>query len=99
MRAGHGRRYGSGIRDRISRAAKQLRAGGASWQAVGETLGIPLETARRICIEHDERAPGFVPVEIAPELQRGGIAVVTPGGYRVEGLDVETAVTLLARLA
>ena len=99
MRPGHGRRYGSGIRDRISSAAKQLRAGGASWRAVAETFGMPLETVRRIYVEHEERAPGFVPVEITPELQRGGIAVVTPGGYRVEGLDVEMAVTLLARLA
>ncbi len=99
MRPGNGRRYGSDVRDRISQAAKQLRAGGASWRAVGETLGMPLETVRRIYVEHEDRAPGFIPVEIAPERQRGEIAVVTPGGYRVEDLDVETALTLLARLA
>ena len=99
MRPGNGRRYGSGLRDQISRAAKQLRAGGASWRAVGETLGMPLETVRRIHDEQEERTRGFVPIEIGPALPCGGIAVVTPGGYRVEGLDVETAVTMLARLA
>jgi hypothetical protein len=28
----------------------------------------------------------------------GGLVVVAPSGYRVEGLDVETVVALLARL-
>jgi hypothetical protein len=30
-----------------------MRHAGASWRDVGEGLGIPLETARRICAEHD----------------------------------------------
>ena len=99
MPPGHGRRYGARIRDRISRVATQMREGGASWRDVGEALGMPLETVRRMCIDHEGTAPGFVPVEIAPELRRGELAVVTPGGCRVEGLDLETAVALLARLA
>jgi hypothetical protein len=62
---------------------------------------MPLGTVRRICDESKETGPGtdFVPVEIAPEVQGGGIALVTPGGHRVEGLDLETAAALLARLA
>jgi hypothetical protein len=76
-----------------------MRHDGASWRDVGEGLGIPLETARRICAEQEATGGDFVPVEIAPEIGRGEIALVTPGGHRVEGLDLETVVVLLARLA
>jgi hypothetical protein len=38
-------------------------------------------------------------VEVAPEIRRGEISLVTPGGHRVEGLDVEKVAVLLARLA
>jgi hypothetical protein len=99
MRPGQGRRYGAGVRDRISRVAKQMREEGSSWRDVGEALGMPVGTVQRICGERETTAPGFVPVEITPDLRRGELAVVTPGGHRVEGLDLETAVALLVRLA
>ena len=99
MRSGHGRRYGAEIRGRISRVVRQMREDGASWRVVSETLGMPLETVRRIYVGHQEARPGFVPVEVTSEIRRVELAVVTPGGYRVEGLDLDAAVTLLARLA
>jgi hypothetical protein len=99
MRPGQGRRYGTGVRDRISHVAKQMREEGASWRDVGEALGMPVGTVQRICVELETTAPGFVPVEITPDLRRGELVIVTPGGHRVEGLDLETAVALLARLA
>jgi hypothetical protein len=98
MRPGQGRRYGARVRGRIAQVAKQMRHDGASWRDVGEALGMPLETVRRICAEREVTA-GFAPVEIAPEARRGEIALVTPGGHRVEGLDLETVAMLLARLA
>ena len=87
------------MRARIALVATQLRHDGASWRDVGEAIGIPLETVRRICAEREETAVGFVPVEISPAARRGEIALVTPGGHRVEGLDLETVAVLLARLA
>jgi len=36
--------------------------------------------------------------EVADDARPRNLAVVAPSGYRVEGLDVETVVTLLARL-
>ena len=99
MAPGHGRRYGARVRARILRVAEQMREGGASWRDVGAAIGMPLDTVRRICIDHEGSAPGFVPVEVAPEIRRGELTVVTPGGCRVEGLDLDTAVALLARLA
>jgi hypothetical protein len=99
MRPGQGRRYGAGVRARIARVVKEMREGGASWRDVGEALGVPLETVRRICVEREGSRAGFVAVEVAPENRRGEISLVTPGGHRVEGLDVETVAVLLARLA
>ncbi|HYZ89718.1 MAG TPA: hypothetical protein VE620_10520 [Myxococcales bacterium] len=99
MRPGNGRRYGAPIRGRIARVATKMRDDGVSWAAVGDAFGIPMETVRRICIEHQDHKPGFVPVEVAPQVERPGIVLVAPGGHRVEGLDLETLVTLLARLA
>jgi hypothetical protein len=99
MRPGQGRRYGAAIRSRISRVAMKLRAAGASWGAVGEAFGMPLETVRRICVGREPGEPGFVPVEVAPETGQVGITLVTPSGHRVEGLNLETLTVLLARLA
>src|SRR4051812_29854633 len=57
---------------------------GASWREVGEPLGIPIGTVRRICDEREANAVGFVPVEITPKLGRGGLGVVELAGRRVE---------------
>jgi hypothetical protein len=46
-----------------------------------------------------EAAPGFVAVEVADDARRRNLVVVAPSGHRVEGLDVEMVVALLARLA
>ena len=98
MRPGRGRRYGAAVRRRIARVAGQLREDGGSWRDVGEALGMPLETVRRICVEGEGSTPGFVPVKITPESRHGEITVVTPSGHRVEGLDLEAVAVLLARL-
>jgi hypothetical protein len=50
---------------------------------------------RRLC----EAAPSFVAVEVADVVVARDLVVVAPSGYRVEGLDIETVVALLARLA
>jgi hypothetical protein len=41
----------------------------------------------------------MVAVEIRPERGAVGVVVLTPGGYRVEGLDVAGAAALLRQLA
>jgi hypothetical protein len=57
-------------------------------------MGLPSETVRRLC----EAAPGFAPVEVVNDAIARELVLVAPSGYRVEGLDVETVVALLARL-
>lgn len=90
---GRGRRFAPELRRQITGVGRGLRAEGKSWFRIGREIGLPAETVRRLC-----EAPGFVAVEVAEEAAARGLVVVAPSGYRVEGLDVETVVALLARL-
>jgi hypothetical protein len=64
---------------------------------IGAELGLPTATVRRLC---GDDAPGFVPVEIVGDGATGaGLVVITPSGFRVEGLDAHGAATLIRQLA
>ena len=93
--SGRGRRFAPELRRQITAVGRGLRTEGKSWFKIGRDIGLPAETVRRLC----EAAPGFVAVEVAEDVRPRNLAVVAPSGYRVEGLDVETVVALLARLA
>jgi|SRR5665213_2834302 len=92
--SGRGRRFAPELRYQISVVGRRLRDESKSWFGIGREIGLPAETVRRLC----EAAPGFAPVEVVNDSVARDIVVVAPSGYRVEGLDVETAVALLARL-
>jgi hypothetical protein len=92
---GRGRRFAPELRRQISAVGRRLRDEGQSWFRIGREIGVRGETVRRLC----EAAPGFVAVEVVDQAGRSDLVVVAPTGYRVEGLDVETVVALLARLA
>src|SRR5450631_4606769 len=91
---GRGRRFAPEFRRQITAVGRGLRAEGRSWFKIGREIGLPAETVRRLC-----EAPGFVAVEVTEGAVIRELAVVAPSGYRVEGLDVETVVALLVRLA
>lgn len=107
IRRGKGRRFSAELRTMMVRAALGLRAKGRSWPAIGGAMGVPGETARRLCIAagavKPRRRGGFTQVTIAED---GGavtrssatLVLVCPSGYRVEGLDAAAAVDLLRRL-
>jgi hypothetical protein len=92
---GRGRRFAPELRRQISAVGRRLRDEGRTWSRIGREIGLPGETVRRLC----EAAPGFVAVQVVDEAVPRGLVVVGPTGYRVEGLDLETVVALLARLA
>ena len=92
---GRGRRFAPELRRQITAVGRGLRAERQSWCRIGRELGLPAETVRRLC----EESPGFVAVEVADRAVARDLVVIAPSGYRIEGLDVETTVALLARLA
>ncbi len=86
LERGNGRRYSADMRKRIRRVALGMYNAGTGWQRIGATLGIPHETVRRLCRAD---AGAFVAVDVARDSDRvRTLTVVTPDGYRVEGLDV-----------
>jgi hypothetical protein len=92
---GRGRRFAPELRRQIWAVGRRLHDEGQTWFGIGREIGLPGETVRRVC----ESAPGFVAVEVVDKAVARALVLVAPTGYRVERLDVETAVALLARLA
>lgn len=85
------------LRARVGRWLSARRAEGAPWSALSEALGIAEGTARRWA--DGGTSGGFVSVQLdAPALRREGPVLITPRGYRVEGLDAAMLHELLERL-
>jgi transposase-like protein len=85
-------------------ATRQRRDGGASVARLAGALGLSVETLRRWLDTDVEEPPHGgharpMPVAVVAAAQnRGALSLVTPSGFRVEGLSVEAAAELLARL-
>ncbi len=95
--SGRGRRFAPELRRQICGVGRRRRDDGTSWSGIGTALGLPTATVRRLC-ERD--APGFARVEVvADAVTVGGLVVVTPSGFRIEGLDANGAATLIRQLA
>lgn len=101
---GPGRRVPRHLRERVLDATRRRRAGGASVAELAGALGLAGETLRRwLDTDVEQPAPSGharpLPVAVIGGAQgRGALSLVTPSGFRVEGLSVETAADLLARL-
>lgn len=97
-----GRRWrcSPGLRQEIVEATKAEIAGGASLRKVAREIGVPSSSLERwLAGKTRARSCGFRKVEVAEELKEDSrLVLVTPNGYRVEGLKVEQLVTLLASL-
>jgi transposase len=101
-RSGVGRGYPKPLRERVVVYAQRAVAAGRPRADVAEALGLAPVTLARWGRPRRAAAPGFRPVVVAAEPARaapaGGVAVVLPGGVRVEGLSVEQAAELCRRL-
>ena len=95
-------RCSEGLRQEIVEYARHEVASGASVRAAARRLGVSNSTLTR-WLEEGRQPSTFRPVEvqIAEEPAQepsGELVLVSPGGYRVEGLDVEQLAMLLSRL-
>jgi transposase-like protein len=97
---GRGSRIPDALRDELVAYARGRQAGGASLKQIARETGITRETIRNWLRAPERGARALVPVAIVPEVvAHDAVVVVSPGGYRVEGLDVATAAALLRLLA
>ena len=97
---GRGTRYPAQLRADVGVWARKRPASGASWSATAGEIGMKMETVRRWAMADapkSTRRRRAVPVEIA--LSSIAMRVVSPSGYRVEGLALDEVATLLRELS
>jgi transposase-like protein len=102
---GPGKRYPAELKARLAEYARRRRAAGANFARISEDLGVSYDTVCRWCTSREAeqgsalaaRARSLVPVEIVAE-GRSPIAIVSPSGFRLEGLDLAEAVAALREL-
>ena len=97
-RYGRGRRYPAPLRERLVAAIERLRSRGATWTSIGREFGVMAETARRWLVRMGPEPEGRV-VPVSVSAQQTELAVVSPTGFRVEGLNLESAAQLLRLLS
>jgi hypothetical protein len=88
--------YPAHVRETVVGAARAWLAAGWSPNRVGRELGLAATTIR-LWIEASEK-PAFRPVTLSSSTMNRALCLVTPSGYRLEGLDLESAASLLERL-
>jgi len=96
-----GQRYPVELRRRIASAAHAFRADGLSWQRIGEAFGIWPVTLRRWCDSGIGSAASVAAPLVAVQVvgDRGEVSVVSPQGWRIEGLSLSDAASLLRSLS
>jgi hypothetical protein len=88
------------VRAEVLAYARHERAAGRSWARIASTVGLSAGALANWA-QSPPPARRLMPVAVAPlapEIPGAALVVVSPGGYRVEGLDVPTATALLRAL-
>ena len=86
------------VRARVLAYSRRQRAAGRSWQSIARAVGVSTGSLKNWS-RMPPPARTLLPVAVAaPEAPASPLVVVSPGGYRVEGLDLATATALLRAL-
>ncbi|MGF1508375.1 MAG: hypothetical protein ACFB9M_02605 [Myxococcota bacterium] len=89
------------VKTRAGRLAAKLEGQGLVLDGVAEELGITLVTLRKWRDAASGASRALVAVEVESESdseESGGVVLVSPSGWRIENLDVETAVAVVREL-
>jgi transposase-like protein len=94
-----GKRYEPALKARIIEFARSRREQGESWVRIASELGLAFETLRRWCMAAERSSSrAMVPVEVVAESNDHTVSIVSVGGYRIEGLTLQEAVSVLRAL-
>jgi hypothetical protein len=88
------------VRAEVVAYARRERAAGRSWTRIAHVVGLSAGALKNWA-HTPPPARTLVPVEVATPaaaVRAAAFVVVSPGGYRVEGLDLPTATALLRAL-
>lgn len=105
---GRSRRYSAALRLRIESAMQCARAAGWSHMRFAIAVGVPAETLSKWRASPMSREAELVRVHIQDDASgaarssptaTGGLSLVSPSGYRVEGLGRDDVVALLRALS
>lgn len=92
------RRYSREERDAIVAQARSMRAEGMTLGAIVSEVGVSQMTLSK-WFKEAHPAPAFLPVVIGPtKAACAGLSLVTPAGYRIEGLTIDALMALLSRI-
>ena len=98
VETGRGRRYPRELRARVVGWARGRRAAGASWEEIKRELGQQFDTVRRWCLDGAE-PKALVPVRVvATSTPARTLSVVSPAGFRIDGLTPSEAAALLREI-
>ena len=93
-----GARIPEDLRRDIATYARERRHGAITLDALADEIGISSETIRRY-VGRKRSSRELVPVEVIPDATVvDALVMISPRGYRVEGLDLEKAARLLRLL-
>ena len=97
---GPGCRYAPDLRRRITDWARRATEDSATASAIASTLGLHPEAIRNWIADDAATSTALVPIEVVAEVAppaRGARAlrIVSPAGYRVEGLALDDVAALL----
>jgi hypothetical protein len=96
---GPGKRYPAALRVRISSWARREVERGRSLRTIADALALHRETLRSWLADAAPSAAALVPVEVVSDHDAAGsFTVISPAGFRVEGLALDDVAALLARL-
>ena len=98
-RRGRTTRIPEAVRTQVLAYTRRQRAAGHSWARIAHAVGLSVGSLKNWS-RTPPAARTLVPVAVAtaPEVPTAALVVVSPGGYRVEGLDLATATVLLRAL-
>lgn len=87
------------LRQEITVWAAELRSSGYGTRSIAAAIQLNKTTLRRWLSQYEAGDGCLRQIRIEKEpFHDGSLAVVTPAGFRLEGLDVEQAITVLRRL-
>ena len=92
-----GRRYDKSLKERVMSFVLQERKSGRSWNALGEGLGISIQTLQKWSRDRSSVPSKLLRVRTKPLV--GEVSLVSPSGWKIEGLSLSQALELMTEFA